>query len=200
VFPGFSIASTIAGFLSLDALGSIGTIPLPRGEGFDDSSPITWSAGARIGLLRESFTAPGVSVSAMYRALGDVTYGSETLNDRDAFFRVSDYRMTAVRGTVGKRFLGFGLTAGIAYDNVSADLTGTVRDPGVLAPTRLLTIMEENRKTDRIAYFGNASFTFLVLSLVAEIGWQQGGNAITDATPLLEKSALFGSIALRLGI
>lgn len=200
LFQGFSLVPTVAGFGSVDLLGSIGTIPLPRGEGFDDASPLTWAAGARVGILRESFTAPGLSLSVMYRAFGDVAYGSETLSDRDAFFRVEDYHMTSIRGVIGKRLLGFGLTGGIAWDRYSADVAARVRDPAVLDPTRVLLIAEDDIETSRIAYFANASLTFLIVSIVAEAGWQQGGDGITGATPLLEKGALFGGIAIRLGI
>ncbi|HSJ10798.1 MAG TPA: hypothetical protein VK928_12820, partial [Longimicrobiales bacterium] len=79
LFSGVSLLPTVGGFGSIDLLGSVGIIPLPRGEGFDNSAPLTWAAGARVGILRESFTAPGVSVSMMYRRLGDVTFGDSTL-------------------------------------------------------------------------------------------------------------------------
>jgi hypothetical protein len=36
---------------------------------------VAWALGARVGILRESFTAPGVSVSAMYRSIGSFSYG-----------------------------------------------------------------------------------------------------------------------------
>ncbi|HSJ09512.1 MAG TPA: hypothetical protein VK928_06340, partial [Longimicrobiales bacterium] len=176
-----------------------GIIPLPRGEGFDNSAPVTWAAGARIGILRESFTAPGVSVSMMYRRLGDVTFGDSTLTDRDAYFSVTGYDVLSLRGTVGKRVLGFGLTGGVGWDRYGSDVVGTLRDPGVLDPTRVLTIREEGLTEDRLSAFGNVSFTLLILNMSAELGWQQGGDA-PGASELLEKRGLFGGLALRLAI
>jgi hypothetical protein len=199
VFPGFSLTPDIGGFASLDLLGSIGTIPLPRGEGFDDSSPFTWAAGARLGLLRESFAAPGASVSVMVRRLGDFAYGSANLTDRDAHFNVSDYAVTSWRGVVGKRLLGVGLVAGVGYDRSSADLFARVRDPDVLNPSRTRELRESDVSESRASLFGNASVNFLAFSAVAEIGFQQGGDAIEDATDKLGRSALFGGLAIRVG-
>jgi hypothetical protein len=200
LFSGFTVAPTVGGVGALDLLGSIGIMPLPGGEGFDDSSPLTWAAGARLGILRESFTAPGVSVSAMYRTLDDVAYGSEDLSDRDAFFRITNYDVMSLRAAVGKRVLGFGLTAGAGYDKYNADITAVVRDPTVVQPTRTLTLQEGGMSTSRVSLFGNVSFTLLILNMSAEAGWQQGGDAITGASDKLDKGALFGGIAIRIQI
>jgi len=200
VFSGFTVAPTVGGMGAIDLLGSIGIIPLPGGEGFDDSSPLTWALGARLGIIRESFTAPGVSVSAMYRKLDDVAYGSEDLSDRDAFFRVTNYDVMSLRATVGKRLLGFGLTAGAGYDQYDADVAAVVRDPTVTQPTRTLQLEESGLSTSRASLFGNVSFTLLILNLSAEAGWQQGGDAIEGASDKLDKGALFGGIAIRIAI
>lgn len=200
LFSGISLLPTVGGFASIDLLGSIGIIPLPHGEGFDDSAPVTWAAGARLGILRESFTAPGVSVSAMYRRLGDLTYGDSTLTDRDAFFTMSDFSAMSVRGTVGKRVLGFGLTGGIGWDHYSADVSGSLRDPNVLDPANLLRIGETDMSDDRLSAFANVSFTLLILNLSAELGWQQGGSSDGNVSELLEESGLFGGLALRLAL
>jgi hypothetical protein len=203
LFQGFALFPTVGGFGSVDLLGSVGIVPLPGDEGFHESSPFTWAAGARVGLLRESFTAPGVSVSAMYRSLGDISYGNVDTGllggDRDTFFRVSGYNVTSFRGVVGKRFLGFGLTAGAGYDRYRADVLIRVRDPG-LDPNRIRSIQQDGLKANRTSLFANASYTFLLLSVVAEAGWQQGGDAVSGATDKIEKGALFGGIALRIGI
>jgi hypothetical protein len=200
VFQGISLLPTVGGFGSLDLLASVGILPLPRGEGFDDSSPATWAVGARVGILRESFTAPGVSVSAMYRGLGRTSYGSADLSDRDAFIQMSGYAVTSLRATVGKRVLGYGLTAGIAHDRYSADVVARVRDPVVLDPTRVLTLTASGMSANRTAFFGNAALTILILNLVTELGWQQGGAGMEAATEKLERGGLFGGVAVRLAI
>jgi hypothetical protein len=200
LFQGFSLLPTVGGFGSVDALASAGIVPLPAGEGFDDSSPFTWAVGARLGILRESFTAPGVSVSAMHRRLGDVTYGSETLTDRDAYFRLTDYQVTSVRGTVGKRLLGFGLTGGAGWDRYSADVSGRVRDPRVLSPAFQLEITQRGLTQSRTSLFGNVAFTLVILNVSAELGWQQGGEPIEDATDRLQQRGVFGGLAIRVAL
>jgi len=200
LFSGISLLPTVGGFGSIDLLGSIGIIPLPAGEGFDDSAPMTWAAGARIGILRESFTAPGISVSGMYRSLGDVAFGDGALSDRDAFLSATDFNAVSLRATVGKRVFGFGLTGGIGWDRYSADVAATVRDPSVLDPTNVLSIAEDDMAQDRVSAFGNVSFTLLILNLSAELGWQQGGDVPAGASDLIGSRGLFGGLALRLAL
>ena len=200
LFSGITLLPTVGGFGSIDLLASVGMIPLPRGEGFDDSSPVSWAAGARLGILRESFTAPGLSVSAMYRKLDEVSYGSETLSDRDAFFQLSNYDATSLRVTAGKRLLGFGLTAGAGYDRYSADISALIRDPRVLEPAHVLELSETDKTASRVSVFGNVSFTLLILNLAAEAGWQQGGNVVESVSDRIGRGAVFGGIALRIAI
>ncbi|CAN5759682.1 hypothetical protein BH23GEM10_BH23GEM10_08980 [soil metagenome] len=200
VFPGLNLLPTVGGFASLDLLASAGFMPLPSGEGFDDSAPFTWAAGARVGLLRESFTAPGVSVSAMYRRLGDATYGSPTLTDRDAHFTLDDQSVTSIRGTAGKRVLGFGLTAGAAWDRYSSDVAGSVRDSDPVAGAFELPFAQDGLTQTRTSYFGNVSFTLLILNMAVELGWQEGGEAVEDGSDRLSKKGVFGGLAVRLAI
>ncbi|CAN5686655.1 hypothetical protein BH23GEM9_BH23GEM9_14100 [soil metagenome] len=195
LYRGIALLPTVGGFASIDLLGSVGVLPLPRGEGFDDSAAMTWAVGARLGVLRESFTAPGVSVDVMYRSLGDVAYGSADLSDRDAFLGVSDYRVASVRGVVGKRVLGFGATAGAAYDHYTADVAGRV-----LQPEGTLEVRQADLSTRRVSLFANASLTILILNMAAEMGWQRGGTARPGASTLIENGGLFGGIAVRLAI
>lgn len=71
---GFGVAPMIGGFGAIDLLGSVSVLPLSLVEDFGDNA-FSWGAGARVGLIRESFVTPGVSVSLMYRNLGDVSFG-----------------------------------------------------------------------------------------------------------------------------
>lgn len=200
VFPGLNLFPTVGGFASLDLLASAGFMPLPSGEGFDDSAPFTWAGGARVGLLRESFTAPGVSVSAMYRRLGDATYGSPTLTDRDAYFTLEDQHVISIRGTAGKRVLGVGLTGGVAWDRYTSDVAGSVRDSDPVAGAFELPFAQDELTQTRTSYFGNVSFTLLILNLAAELGWQEGGESVEDGSDRLSKRGVFGGLAVRLAI
>lgn len=204
VFQGFSIAPTIGGFGSVDLLGSAGTIPLPEGEGFTEDRPMTWAVGARVGLLRESFTAPGVSVSGMYRKLGTLSYGDSVSGGRDAYFALDDFSVMSFRAGISKRIplIGIGAAAGVGYDKYDASAMIRVSDPDLLGGSTI-RLSADDMKTDRKSAFANLSWTLLILSVVGEVGYQEGGEAVPAATiptDKLEKKGLFGSVALRFAL
>ena len=62
VLQGLSIFPTVGGLGSIDMLASLGFAAPPDGEGFDGSL-ISWGLGAKLGILRESFTLPGLTAS-----------------------------------------------------------------------------------------------------------------------------------------
>ncbi|MFW6080210.1 MAG: hypothetical protein ACODAE_11355, partial [Gemmatimonadota bacterium] len=198
---GFSPAATVGGVGSLDLLGEIGVVSLPSDDGFRDD-PFTWSLGARLGLLRESFTLPGISVTAMYRRIGDVGMGDPSLAGTDGFFALDGVSAWTVRGAVGKRLFTFGLTAGIGYDHYSSDVRFGVADPATGAS--FLTPEVEDFDNDRYMLFGNISWTLLILHAVAELGWQSGADDVSRILPSgaddADGGSLFGGIAIRLSI
>ena len=69
VMDGVSLLPTVGGVFSLDLLGSLTVTGLSDGAGFRGSVQGV-GYGARLGLLRESFTLPGVSVSVTPPAPG----------------------------------------------------------------------------------------------------------------------------------
>jgi hypothetical protein len=200
VYPGMALLPTVGGFGSVDLLGSVGVMPLHRGEGFEDGAPVSWAVGARLGILRESFTAPGVSVDVMHRRVGSIAWGSPELQDADTYIRAERLRVTSVRGVVGKRLFGYGLTGGIAHDRYTVDASARIRDAVVLDPGRVLEIGQQDVRVNRTAIFGNASLTLLILNLATELGWQQGGDPVEGATDRLQRGGMFGSVAVRVTI
>ena len=199
VVNGFSLLPTVGGFASVDLLASYGFSSLPDDKGFDDS-PNSWGLGARVGLLRESFTVPGVSVSAMYRGFGDVDFGDRTLTNRDAAFRLSDQSVFSLRGTVGKRFLTLGATAGVGYDRYSSEVAAILRDPAGGDPLR---VSDPDFDSDRTTVFGNVSWSMLIVHLVGEVGWQSGGDVFPAPTGFesqADQKAWYGSLAVRVAI
>lgn len=203
ILSGFSVAPTVGGVGSLDGLLSVGVLPLPGGDdGFRDS-PWTVGGGLRLGILRESFTMPGISITGMYRRVGGFEFGDPDLARDDAFFD-TDVGIWSLRGTVGKRIAFLGLTLGAAYDHYSSDVEFAFRDPTALAGTPI-RVSFDDFDNSRFALFGNVSWTVLILSLVAELGWQSGADAVPGALPAsvdfdAEGSRFFGSLALRLSI
>ncbi len=211
VFDGFSPVPTVGGLLSVDLLASAGFIPIPSGEGFQNEKPWTWAAGARLGILRESFVTPGVSVSAMYRSLPTVTYGDPELQTEDAFFQ-TNLKNTSVRAVVSKSLIVVGLAAGIGYDHYKSDVGFGVSVPAPALPTLPPACLSTPGRCEyrvegaeisshRMSYFGNVSLNFLLLNLVGELGWQSGGDlptAAVDSRLQPNDGSIFGSLALRL--
>ncbi|HEY8468936.1 MAG TPA: hypothetical protein VIL18_04805 [Longimicrobiales bacterium] len=195
LFQGFSPAITVGGVLSLDLLASAGFVFLPGGKGFEDGAPFHWGAGLRLGILRESFTVPGVSVSAMYRRVGEVRFLSPASR-----FELDDFTNLSIRGAIGKRVYGIALTAGAGYDHYSSDVAFAVTPPA----SSLLFIPMDGFENDRFMLFANAAFTVLVITGSLELGWQQGGDVVPGALPApdfdAEDGAFFASLAVRLTI
>ena len=203
IFSGFRLLPTIGGFGSIDAVASVGTLRMAEDKGFQDD-PSSWAIGARLGILRESFTAPGVSLTAMYRHIGDLSWAMPNDDTVDPFasqdYALTDNSAFSIRAIVGKRLFVLGAAAGIGYDKYKSTIAGSYSciTCGPAASFRI-----EDNKTDRTTIFGNVSWTLLILNLVAEGGWQSGGDAFSAPLPSgqnsrLENSTVYGSLAIRL--
>lgn len=175
VFDGFSLAPTVGGVLAVDLLTDISTLRLPSDDGFDGAS-LAWGYGVRIGLLRESFTLPGASVSILRR--GGVSFRQEGTEG----FLDADVTTTSIRATLGKEVLGFGVHGGAGWDHVSAEGTLQVTPSGAPGPA----VDFSGEDDTRFVLFGGVARTFLVTTLGADFGW-------TDR-------AAFGSVFIRLTI
>ncbi len=195
LFGGVSPAPTMGGVLSLDALARAGVLLLPTGDGFQDGTSLSWGLGTRLGLLRESFVFPGVSLSAMLHGMGDVTYGDPELAGTDAFFR-SALRAWSLRAVVTKQIYLLGVTAGVGLDRYVSD-TSFGLDAGGPRSFEL-----DGLDVDRASAFVNVQWTMLILHLVAEVGWQDGPGEYPALLPggAVEGGVPFGSLALRLSI
>ena len=223
---GVSLAPTIGGFGAIDLLGSATWLPFRAlgVEGFDESTPdFAWGGGVRVGLLRESFVTPGVSVSVMYRRLGEVGFGevcpgTETPagggeaicagEEGDVGEFEFDLSGWSYRAAVSKRLLGVGLTAGVGFDDYDSDVRYGVRYQVTNSTGQTLTRVRRSPtlKVDngRWSAFLDGSFTLLVASVTAELGWMQGGDAIqgfpsaSDFDP--GEGNFFGSLGMRISL
>jgi hypothetical protein len=216
---GFSVAPMIGGFGAIDLLGSVTVLPLSlAGDDFGENA-FSWGAGARVGLIRESFVTPGVSVSLMYRDLGDVSFGDVCEGTE---VPVADNRSTcagggdfgevrfglsnlSARAAVSKRLLGLGLTAGVGYDKFDTDANFGFRAPGPPAGTEQVYRFDDIAvDNDRWSAFLDASFTVLVASLVGEVGWMQGSDPIDNFPSTSDfdpgEGTWFGSLGFRLSL
>lgn len=200
LFDGFSLAPTMGGILSIDLTGSFHAISAPKGEGFHDGLR-GWGAGVRLGVLRESFTLPGITLSASHRRLGEVRLGSQS--DGDPAESAFDVSVSSLRGVVGKDFFGLGLLAGIGWDRYGGDVDVSVMDPApALPPGAEVGRATGDPTSERRLYFLGGGMTFVVFQVSAEVGWAEGfdpnlperGEATFDPA----SRSLFGSIAFRL--
>jgi hypothetical protein len=182
VFSGLSLLPTIGGFGSIDVLATYGRLTLP--DDYLQENVNSWGVGVRLGILRESFTAPGISLSGMYRKIGDVQMGSGIgpADGPGTFYVVGDASVLSGRATIGKRILMLGAVAGLGYDRYSA--TATIQNQDQFNHTT------DDFTNSRTTAFANLSWTMLILHIVGEGGIQRGG----------EENAYYGSLAVRLAL
>ncbi len=200
IFDGFSLAPTLGGVLSLDVATTANFVSAPQDQGFQQGL-MGWGVGARLGVLRESFSLPGVSVSAFHRwpgrsGIGDVEAGDPV----EARFEV---QITSVRGIVGKDLWGVGVFGGLGWDRTGGEATLRIPDPGGELPEGVpASLVTWDEASERGLVFFGASRTFLALQLSAEMGWAEGfdpnlpGREPDGFDP--GSTSYFGSLALRL--
>jgi hypothetical protein len=196
LLDGFSLIPTIGGVLSLDAFATLGMVTLPAGGGFQDGST-QWGVGANVGLLRESFTMPGLSVSVALRNLGGTQLGN--VGAGDAVEVSLDPSVLSVRGTAGKDLLAFGLVAGVGWDRYESD--AVIRMPPLAPSTSARQVTAEGFTSERMLFFGGLSLSMLVLQGSVEGGWARGFGAVPERAsggydP--QASSLFLTVAARL--
>jgi hypothetical protein len=190
LFEGLSVLPTVGGLFSLDVFGSASLAFLP--DYFGTTLSI-YSVGARIGLLRESFTLPAVTISAARRFSGDLTLGSLVPVSYRTHVRV-DPGITSFRATVAKDLFAFGVLAGVGWDDVSSSTTLTVHNAGG-GSTVVAADVEASRRT----YFAGLAKQLGVLSWMSlEVGWVQGFDPVAGgvgASPDPGRQ-IYGSLAL----
>jgi hypothetical protein len=227
VFPGLSPLPLVSGIGAVDLIGSATWLPFKAFglDGFGEEAPdLSWGGGVRVGLLRESFILPGISVSLMHRRLGNVRFGNvcpsplqSTTMQGDGYTRESglcpegghpgefafDLRSWNTRAAVSKRLLGLGVTAGIGHDRHSSDVGFGFRTPDMPA-TDYVRIRDVDLTSGRTSLFANASFTVLVATLALEAGWMNGADPLPAYQEMGEggfdprRGTFFGSVGARL--
>ena len=172
LLDGFSPLPTVGGLLSIDLVASVSLVQFPAADGFRTRAPSSFAVGARLGVLRESFTLPGLSVSAMYRRTGRVSFGDIGLQTRDVHVRLDRVGTWSTRAVLGKRLGPLGFTAGAGYDRSTS--RGAYRVPGPGGAPAAFGL--ESPATKRRIVFAGASWTVLVFNFSAEAGWQTAAS------------------------
>lgn len=205
LFEGVS-AGPVSGLGSIDLLLDAAYLPA---AGQSREGAAAFGAGARIGIIRETFGTPGVALSVMYRHVGKQQYGSlcpvpDVMCD-DPGYGEAEFAVNDVSGrlTVGKRLGPIGVLGGVGVDRFSTS-DGEIRFfPAVLEPS--LTERGIERHDRRFSLFANLSYALVVGSLVAEGGWMEGGEPeLTfdgdSGSYQAGKGTPFGSLALRISL
>lgn len=192
---GFSPAPTVGGLFSLDLLATVGAAFLPDDRGFPGTAT-AWGYGARVGLLRESFTLPGVTVSVTRNHAGTVDFVPAGPGGVPA--AAVDVTTTSVRGVVGKEFLAAGVLVGAGWDRYASE--GTVTPRASLADPIPGPRDVGDFTSDRALFFAGVSRTFLVVQLAGEVGWARGFGEVDPPLPGYDPGAgtFFGTVSFRL--
>ena len=195
VFKGLDLTTTLGGFASVELLGSLGTTIYPAGDGFLGDAA-GYGLGARIGIIRESFTAPGISVSVFRKWASQVEFGGVSAGDDSQFGM--DLRAWSLRAGLSKSFVSVGVAFTLGWDSYSSDVEFAISD---LAgnPIPLATEADPVELTsDRWSASLDLSYILLFFNFVAELGWQETETLTLSNGDELESGKLFGAIGVRL--
>lgn len=196
VLDGLSVLPAVGGFLSLDLLASLNLVLLPQDDGFAENVGLL-SVGGRLGLLRESFTMPGVTASLVQHFGEDLSWGGvgETGAQVD-----TDVTTTSFRATVGKDLFALALLVGAGWDWQKGDFTARVTDPGVPGAQGL--VVAQDVTTRRPVYYVGASVIRLIFQLSLEAGWAGGFDDLAGYQGEYDPGGIspFANLAFRLTI
>ena len=166
VFDGFRMAPTLGGVLAVDLIGSYSRVRLPEGAGVTGSSA-GMGLGARVGLLRESFTVPGISVSATRRWHGSIRAGS--IDSGTAAQADAELTVSSLRAVMGKNWFVVGIMGGAGWDRYSGDTRLSVP-----RGTADLGSVTGHVASERMIYFLSGWFNFVITQASAEVGVADG--------------------------
>lgn len=171
IFDGFSLAPTVGGMGAVDGVVTLRFVRLSSGDGFGGSAASV-GAGARLGIVRESFSLPGVTLTALHHRPGTIRYGD--LDDTGRRM-VLEPRITSIRLDVGKDMLAVGVNGGVGLDRMSGRARVAARtgsEDGAAGPVSLT----QTRKY----LFAGLNYTWLVTQVSGEISWSPGRGVAGD--------------------
>ena len=195
VLDGVSLMPTVGGLLSLDLLASASLIFLGESDGFLGNEGIL-SVGGRLGIFRESFSLPGVTVSVM-QSFGQSLDWTAGVNGSQID---TDMSATSVRAIVGKDFFTLAVSGGMGWNWDRGGMGVQVPDPTLPGGQGIGSI--NDLTTRRSVYFGGISITRLVFQFSVEGGWAGGYDALAGYPGAYDPGGVtpFVSVAGRLTI
>ena len=182
LLDGFSLMPTVGGVFSFDLLASASLLFLGEDDGFLGNQSLL-SVGGRVGVFRESFTLPGVTVSVMQSFGQSVDWTGVVAGSS----LESEISATSVRATIGRSFFTFDVLGGMGWDWDRGDLGVQVPDPAI--PGGLGTGLLDGLTTRRSVYFAGVSITRLVYNFSVEGGWAGGYDGLVGYVGAYEPGA-----------
>lgn len=166
IADGLRLGPGLGGILSVDLTAQFSHLWLPESAGFEGASSGV-GLGARIGIVRESFSVPGISVSLARRWHGAIRLGDAA--DGGPGEVETDLEVTSLRAVLGKNWFALGLMAGAGWDRSAGEAVvaagGGLDDPGAAAGSLA---------SERTVYFAGGWYNFLISQIAAEIGVGDG--------------------------
>lgn len=200
IFEGFRPVATVGGVGAVDGVATLRVVRLPDSPGDHSRAAVAWGVGARIGVVRESFSLPGITVTAMHQRLGSVRLGE--MPDGGSRLLLNP-RVTSARLEVGKDLLAFGVTAGAGVDRVG----GRARVRAVGGPTtggagEVGQASRDGLSRTRPSFFAGANYTWLVTQVAGEVTWSPGREYRDASLPLeafpLDRGQVQATLTFRL--
>lgn len=204
----------IDGLGAIDLLGSLSFIPAVKETGLEDNI-LNFGAGARIGILKQGLLMPGISVTGMYRMMGEQKFGDVTAGDPAEFS--TDLSVMSGRIMISKGILLLDVAAGAGYDiyksdvSMAWDLICDTTECNTAGVSSIPGSVSGSVETAAWNVFANAGLSLLLINVVAEVGYQKVTDVIgtedlsgvglpqQDLTvDALEGGRLFGSVGIRI--
>ncbi len=195
-----------SGFGSVDLLVSGSYVPSYSNANVDIAVPsgsVKLGFGAKVGLLTESATRPGISVSYLDRGLPAVSITGKSGDDRLVLADLS-VRSKSWRAVAGKSFLIFGVGGGFGQDRYdsNANITVTVA-PRAATPGGTGGPIALGQQITRNNLFGTAWLNLKIFRLVGELGRVTGGTIVTynqfDSEYPADGARTYGSVGISIG-
>ncbi len=186
LFEGFRLRPSVGGVLALDLFGTLAWASLPDGT---DGGGWQGGVGAKIGVLRESFDVPAITLTASTQWAGQARLLG---GSADTTLAEVDPRTFAVRASISKDLGGLGATLSFGRDWYGGQATVMP-----LSPTGRANVQDADFTNDRWVGAASAALNYLVLFVEGEIGWA-GAVDGPDGDGFQPGGQVFGSLSARL--
>lgn len=190
LFEGFQLKPTLGGLLALDLIAQGHLLFLPDIVEADGRVK-GLSLGARIGLIRETFTLPGIALSVSRRFVSGMTVGWESA--AHSTILAIDPSVNSFRITIGKSISSLGFMVGSGLDSYKSPVHLILSQQGGYQRD-----FEGELLLQRPVLFTGMSLTLLILKLSTELGWAWGGTR-PSGYGLENTNAVKGSAFLSIG-